>query len=339
LPDDLGTVFISYTHDSPNHLRAVFVLSERFRSEGINCVLDQYEISPPEGWPLWMDREIVKAQFVLMVCTEAYYRRVMGQEKPGEGLGIAWEGTLIYNQIYRAASRNEKFIPIIFEKTHDIYIPTPLQGATRYFIPADYERLYKRLIGESPGKPLGKRKPLPQGEVKTDFSGVSSRPRMPYLGAALASGETGLPWSQLTSATPPLEGSTTASSWVPLWHIIERIASAVGDSREPEHYARTRLCIRQAALDGRLRIRGRHEIERPGQDRTIFSDVHTEIPSAYWKNSVINVLATGALFEADRQTGPETVYAWGLKGLYETNCYAGLQLHSDDVSQLWPLKT
>ncbi len=54
-PDDLDAVFISYTHDSPEHLRAVFVLSERFRSEGINCVLDQYETSPPEGWPRWMD--------------------------------------------------------------------------------------------------------------------------------------------------------------------------------------------------------------------------------------------------------------------------------------------
>jgi hypothetical protein len=114
-----------------------------------------------------MDREIVKAQFVLMVCTEAYYRRVMGQEKPGEGLRIGWEGTLIYNQIYRAASRNEKFIPIIFEKVHDIYIPTPLQGATRYFIPADYERLYNRLIGESPEKsPLGKRNPCHRGKSK-----------------------------------------------------------------------------------------------------------------------------------------------------------------------------
>ena len=115
-----------------------------------------------------------------------------------------------------------------------------------------------------------------------------------------------------------------------------RLASAIGDSREPEHYARTRKCIRQAALDGQLRIRGRHEIESAGQDRTNFSDVYTEIPSAYWKHSIINALATGATCESDRHTKPETVYAWGLKGLQETNCYAGLQLNSDDVSQLVP---
>ena len=145
---------------------------------------------------------------------------------------------------------------------------------------------------------------------------------------------TGFLGSQMTSAAPPLDGSTTPSPWAPRWRIIERIGSAIGDSREPEHYARTRLCIRQAALEGRLRIRGRHEIERAGQDQTNFSEVYTEIPSAYWKHSVINALATGATSEAGRHTKPETVFAWGPKGLNEPNCYAGLQLNSDDVFQL-----
>jgi hypothetical protein len=135
--------------------------------------------------------------------------------------------------------------------------------------------------------------------------------------------------------TPPLQDPTTASPWVPLWRIIEQIASAIGDSREAEHYAKTRLYIRQLAAEGRLRIRGRHEIEVAGQERTNFSEIYTEIPSAYWKYSVINVLATNAASEADRHTAPEkTPYAWGPKGLYEPNCYTGLQLNSNDVSQL-----
>ena len=135
--------------------------------------------------------------------------------------------------------------------------------------------------------------------------------------------------------TPPLQDPTTASPWVPLWRIIEQIASAIGDSREAEHYAKTRLYIRQVAAERRLRIRGRHEIEVAGQERTNFSEIYTEIPPAYWIHSVINVLATGAAFETDRHTDPEkTPYAWGPKGLYEPNCYTGLQLNSDDVSQL-----
>jgi|SRR6516162_764161 hypothetical protein len=116
LPDDLGTVFISYTHDSASHAQAVLHLSNKLRSEGIDCVLDRYVSSPPEGWPQWMDREITKAQFVLMICTEAYNRRVMGQETPGKGHGVAWEGHLIYNHIYGAGSRNTKFIPVVFRR-------------------------------------------------------------------------------------------------------------------------------------------------------------------------------------------------------------------------------
>jgi SEFIR domain len=130
LPDDVGTVFISYSHDSPDHARAVLLLSNKLRSEGINCVLDQYESSPPEGWPRWMDREVKKAQFVLMVCTERYYRRVMGEEAPGVGLGVAWESTIIYNHIFGSGSLNEKFIPVILDEADTQYIPTPVQGAT-----------------------------------------------------------------------------------------------------------------------------------------------------------------------------------------------------------------
>jgi hypothetical protein len=133
----------------------------------------------------------------------------------------------------------------------------------------------------------------------------------------------------------PLQDPTTASPWVPLWRIIEQIASAIGDSREADHYAKTRLHIRQVAAEGRLRIRGRHEINIVGQEQTIFSDIYTEIHPSYWKNSVINVLATSDSSETNRHTSPEkTPYAWGPKGLYEPNCYTGLQLNSDGVSQL-----
>jgi TIR domain len=63
------TAFISYSHDSPEHADRVLALSDRLRADGIDCILDQYEVSPPEGWPRWMDRHIRTADFVLMICT------------------------------------------------------------------------------------------------------------------------------------------------------------------------------------------------------------------------------------------------------------------------------
>src|SRR5258708_30695749 len=76
----VGEVFISYSWDSESHVQAVLELSNRLRSEGIDCVLDQYEVSPPEGWPLWMDKKIRDSRLVLTVCTETYYKRVMKDE-------------------------------------------------------------------------------------------------------------------------------------------------------------------------------------------------------------------------------------------------------------------
>jgi TIR domain len=93
------TVFISYSHDSPEHADRVLALSDHLRADGIDCILDQYQDSPPEGFPRWMDRQIRDADFVLMICTPTYSRRVMGEEEPGTGHGVAFESTLIYQYI------------------------------------------------------------------------------------------------------------------------------------------------------------------------------------------------------------------------------------------------
>lgn len=168
-------VFISYTHDSKEHLALVLEIANKFRSEGINVVLDQYEQSPPEGWPKWMDQNINNSDFVLMVCTENYYNRVMDKEKEGIGLGIKWEGRLIYQHIYNSDSKSKKFIPILVKKEDIKFIPTPIQGATHYLITeeGDYDKLYWYLRNINPNeKPeLGKLRPLPKKEKRSIFLG------------------------------------------------------------------------------------------------------------------------------------------------------------------------
>jgi hypothetical protein len=165
-------VFISYTQESVEHAEQVLQLSNRLRAEGVDCVLDQYEVSPPEGWPLWMDKKIRDAKYVISICTERYYQRVMGEEKEGVGLGIRWEGHLIYQHLYNAGGANTKFIPVVFEEKHKAHIPVPLQSATHYCLarPTGYEGLYRRLTDQpKTEKPkLGKRRSLLPKEVKTN---------------------------------------------------------------------------------------------------------------------------------------------------------------------------
>lgn len=136
-------VFISYTHDSPDHKQRVLKLSERLRVDGIDSSIDQYESSPREGWPLWMIKNIEDADFILVVCTEIYQRRVLGNEAKGKGLGARWEGKLIIQRLYEAAE-NSRVVPIVFSDQDTKYIPVFLRDST-YFDVATAEG-YELLI-------------------------------------------------------------------------------------------------------------------------------------------------------------------------------------------------
>jgi tetratricopeptide (TPR) repeat protein len=171
-PDSVPRVFISYSHDSPEHADRVLTLADRLRSEGIDCHLDQYETSPPEGWPRWMLNQVESADFVLVICTETYNLRFRGKEKPGSGLGVKWEGAIITQELYDAEANNTRFVPVVLSAADIAHIPIPLRGATRYDLAKpDYDSLYRRLTNQplTPRPDLGKRRPMPARERRQEF--------------------------------------------------------------------------------------------------------------------------------------------------------------------------
>lgn len=165
-------VFISYSHDSEAHQRRVLALSDRLRRDRIDCNIDQYEGSPAEGWPAWMDNQIEDAEFVLVVCTEKYFNRAKGKETPGVGSGARWETLLTNQTIYDTDSRNEKFVPIYFDPCDKNYIPKPLRPVSRYCLCNDegYKKLFRRLLNIPPAD-----KP-PLGELKRKFGLSPAKP-------------------------------------------------------------------------------------------------------------------------------------------------------------------
>jgi tetratricopeptide (TPR) repeat protein len=167
---DHPKVFISYSHDSHEHMDRVLALANRLRADGIDCHIDQYEDSPSEGWPRWMVNQIEDADFVLLVCTENYERRFRGREETGKGLGVKWEGAIITQEIYEAEAHNTMFIPVLFSSHDSANIPIVLRGATRYELKTaeGYDTLYRRLTNQPlTQKPeLGKIRPMPPRERK-----------------------------------------------------------------------------------------------------------------------------------------------------------------------------
>ncbi len=135
MASDPPKVFISYSHDSPEHAQHVLELAERLRKDGVDAQLDQYVAgTPPEGWPRWMLNRLDWANFVLAICTETYYRRFRGHEDRVKGKGADWEGNLITLEMYDAKSTTAKFAPVLFDGQNARFIPEPLRGHTQYLL-------------------------------------------------------------------------------------------------------------------------------------------------------------------------------------------------------------
>lgn len=146
----MPSVFISYSHDSDLHKHKVRDLSASLLSDGVDCTIDQYEAAPNKGWLQWMANQIRESEYVILVCTETYQKRIEGREEEGIGRGVKWEGMHILNLIYRSDCQNTKFIPIIFESKDRIFIPDALISFTQFDLSqkAEYKNLNMFLWGE-----------------------------------------------------------------------------------------------------------------------------------------------------------------------------------------------
>jgi hypothetical protein len=158
-------VLISYSHDNPAHCDRVLALADRLRADGIDAVIDQFIQAPPEGWPAWCAAQIDTADFVLMVCTETYLRRVNRKEEPGVGHGVLWEARLINQYLYDAGSVSAKFVPVLLADGSDAIVPLPVKGGIIYRVetPEGYESLLRLLSDQplTPMPPLGSLRSLP----------------------------------------------------------------------------------------------------------------------------------------------------------------------------------
>lgn len=145
---NIPKVFISYAHDTEEFADKVLEFSNKLRKRNIDANIDQYEESPPEGWARWMDNQIENSDYVLIICTQLYYDRVMNF-KSGQGKGVNWEVNIIYQHLYEACCNNTKFIPIIFNDYNTTNILKPIQSSTYYYIDRekDFNKLCNRLKG------------------------------------------------------------------------------------------------------------------------------------------------------------------------------------------------
>ena len=90
-------VFISYSHDSPEHSDRVLSLTWTLRNNGIDVELDQFHNEEIVDWRRWCNEQTSceHSDFVVCVCTAEYRQRIEGKVPPEKGKGVYWEGSLL----------------------------------------------------------------------------------------------------------------------------------------------------------------------------------------------------------------------------------------------------
>lgn len=145
----IPNVFISYSHDSLEHKKWINELGTRLRNNGIDAVLDQWELQPGDDLPHFMETHLAAADRILMICTDAYVQKA----NKGQG-GVGYEKMIITSSLLENID-TKKIIPII-RQNGTKEIPTFLK--TKLYIDfsknADFEYNFDELIRTVHQSPL-----------------------------------------------------------------------------------------------------------------------------------------------------------------------------------------
>lgn len=115
-------VFISYAWETEDHRAWVKSLADKLLSDGIEAILDQYDVSPGDRLPQFMEQSVSAADYVLIICTPTYKKKADGRKG-----GVGYEGHIISNELY-SKSNERKFIPLLKEGDPGESMPSFLAG-------------------------------------------------------------------------------------------------------------------------------------------------------------------------------------------------------------------
>ena len=176
---DNPKVFISYSHDSPEHKQWVSELAARLRRNGIDAILDQWDLGLGDDVTRFMERGIVNADRVLVICTDEY----VSKANTDEG-GVGYERMIVNAELVQNLG-TDKFIPIIRQASGRTKTPTFL--GTRVYADFRNDNRFdtecEKLICELHEMPIIEKPPL--GE--SPFSPIESDTQLTEIPAEVKS--------------------------------------------------------------------------------------------------------------------------------------------------------
>lgn len=119
-------IFLSYSHDNPEHKKWVSELASRLVKDGVEVIFDQWDVGLGDDLPKFMEKAVNDADRVLMICTEPYVRKA----DDGKG-GVGYEAMIVTGELIANLGTN-KFIPIVKQDADSPVLPKAL--STRFYV-------------------------------------------------------------------------------------------------------------------------------------------------------------------------------------------------------------
>lgn len=163
-------VFVSYSHDTEQHKDWVLALATRLVANGVDIVLDQWDLTLGSDLPRFMEQGLSAAQRVLAVCTEPY----VDKANSGRG-GVGYEKMILTAQLMQDVM-SDRIIRVI--RSNTLATPVPIFLSSRVYIDfrddLAFEPKYAELIRDIHGQEV---KPRPQlGKNPFESGHISTAP-------------------------------------------------------------------------------------------------------------------------------------------------------------------
>lgn len=145
-------VFISYSHDTLEHKKWVLELATRLRTNGIDAIIDQWELTAGSDIPTFVEQNLASVDYVIMICTENYV------EKANKGTGgVGYEKMIITSNLMSRID-DAKVIPIVRQNgTREVPIFLKTKMYIDFSKADEFELAYDNLIRAIHKSPIYKK--------------------------------------------------------------------------------------------------------------------------------------------------------------------------------------
>jgi hypothetical protein len=149
-------VFVSYSHDSEVHKNWVLNLATRLVANGVDILLDQWDLTLGSDLPRFIESGLTDADRVLAICTNRYVEKA----DAGTG-GVGYEKMILTAQLMQDVTA-DRIIPII--RANALQQAVPIFLSSRLYIDfrddLAYESKYAELLRDIHGQGVKPRPPL-----------------------------------------------------------------------------------------------------------------------------------------------------------------------------------